>query len=147
MVSKGILFEENGILAMGHAGEREFGYRNFMELFSVFSSPPLVSVFYGQSEIGQVHELDVSAQEMRGLPCSPLRGEAGSSTISIGRVDGPMSSRLILPARSRWVGAAQPMHLQLCQASQRYLGALTQRSISRSAPMPSCKRLEQITPG
>jgi ATP-dependent Lhr-like helicase len=57
MVSKKILFEENGILAMGHAGEREFGYRNFMELFSVFNSPPLISVYYGQSEIGQVHEL------------------------------------------------------------------------------------------
>ena len=57
MVRKKILFEENGILAMGHAGEREFGYRNFVELFSVFNSPPLVSVYYGQSEIGQVHEL------------------------------------------------------------------------------------------
>ena len=62
MISNKILFEENGILAMGHAGEREFGYRNFMELFSVFSSPPLVSVYYGQSEIGQVHESDFSAQ-------------------------------------------------------------------------------------
>jgi ATP-dependent Lhr-like helicase len=57
MINSGILFEKDGILAMGQAGERQFGYRNFMDLFSVFSSPPLVSVFYGQSEIGQVHEL------------------------------------------------------------------------------------------
>jgi hypothetical protein len=39
MVDGGMLFEEEGVLALDGAGERDFGSRNFMERFSVFSSP------------------------------------------------------------------------------------------------------------
>jgi ATP-dependent helicase Lhr and Lhr-like helicase len=121
MVSKKILFEENGILAMGHAGEREFGYRNFMELFSVFNSPPLVSVYYGQSEIGQVHELTFQLKDE-----GPTVLTLGGRGWIVNHIDWPRRRAYVEPTdlagRSRWVGAAQPMHLQLCQAIADVLG-------------------------
>jgi ATP-dependent Lhr-like helicase len=121
MVDRGILFEEEGILAMGQGGEREFGYRNFMELFSVFSSPPLVSVFYGQSEIGQVHELTFQVRDA----APTVLTLAGRGWV-VNHIDWPRRRAYVEPTdlagRSRWVGIAQPMHLMLCQAVAEVLG-------------------------
>jgi ATP-dependent helicase Lhr and Lhr-like helicase len=115
MVNSGILFEEDGILAMGLAGEQQFGYRNFMELFSVFSSPPLVSVFYGHSEIGQVHELTFQVSD----EAPTVLTLAGRGWI-VNHIDWPRRRAYVEPTdltgRSRWVGTAQPMHMMLCQA-------------------------------
>jgi ATP-dependent Lhr-like helicase len=121
MVNGGILFEEEGILAIGYAGEREFGYRNFMELFSVFSSPPLVSVFYGQSEIGQVHEITFQVSDEAPIVLTL----AGRGWI-VNHIDGPRRRAYVEPTdlagRSRWVGTAQPMNIMLCQAVAEVLG-------------------------
>jgi ATP-dependent Lhr-like helicase len=121
MITHEILFEENGILAMGHAGEREFGYRNFMELFSVLSSSPLVSVYYGQSEIGQVHELTFQLKD-EGPEVLTLAGRGWM----VNHIDWPRRQAYVEPTdltgRSRWVGATQPMHLELCQAIAAVLG-------------------------
>jgi ATP-dependent Lhr-like helicase len=121
MVDRGILFEEEGILAMGHAGEREFGYRNFMKLFSVFSSPPLVSVFYGQSEIGQIHEFTFQVRD-----AAPTVLTLAGRGWAVNHIDWPRRRAYVEPTdlagRSRWVGIAQPMHLMLCQAAAEVLG-------------------------
>jgi ATP-dependent helicase Lhr and Lhr-like helicase len=121
MVGRGILFEEEGILAMGQAGEREFGYRNFMELFSVFSSPPLVGVFYGQSEIGQVHELTFQVRD-----AAPAVLTLAGQGWLVNHIDWPRRRAYVEPTdlagRSRWVGTAQPIHLMLCQAVAEVLG-------------------------
>lgn len=45
MIHTGILHSDSGILGVGSKGERSFGQKNFMELFSVFTSPPMVKVF------------------------------------------------------------------------------------------------------
>jgi ATP-dependent helicase Lhr and Lhr-like helicase len=121
MVYQGILFEEDGILAMGQAGEREFGYRNFMELFSVFNSPPLVGVFYGQSDIGQVHELTFQVRD-----AAPAVLTLAGRGWLVNHIDWPRRQAYVEPTdlagRSRWVGTAQPMHLMLCQAVAKVLG-------------------------
>jgi len=121
MVDRGTVFEENGILAMGHAGEREFSYRNFMELFSVFTSPPLVSVYYGQSEIGQVHELTFQLKD-EGPTVLTLAGRGWV----VNHIDWPRRRAYVeatdLAGRTRWVGASQPVHLELCQAVAEVLG-------------------------
>ena len=43
-------------LWFGPEGEEQFGYRNFLELYSVFTSPPLFTVLHGRTELGLVHE-------------------------------------------------------------------------------------------
>ena len=42
---------------MGHTAEKAFGKRNYMELFSVFDTPPLFTVYHGRTELGAVHQL------------------------------------------------------------------------------------------
>ncbi len=54
MLEQTILWEDAGILSMGEAGEREYGWRNYMEVMSVFLTPPLFQVCYGRRELGLV---------------------------------------------------------------------------------------------
>jgi ATP-dependent Lhr-like helicase len=55
-VRTGTLFEDAGILSFGPEGEAEYGRKNFLEILSVFTSPPLFKVISGQKELGNVHE-------------------------------------------------------------------------------------------
>lgn len=54
MLDTGILFSDAGVMGLGAAGEKNFGYRNFMELFSVFVSTPMYTVMHGKQVIGEV---------------------------------------------------------------------------------------------
>ena len=45
-----------GLLGIGATGEATFGRRNFMELLSVFLSPPLFTVTHGREQVGFVDE-------------------------------------------------------------------------------------------
>jgi ATP-dependent Lhr-like helicase len=56
MLDKKILWDDEGILWLGREGEETFGRRNFLELFSVFMSPPLFSVLHGRQDLGYVDE-------------------------------------------------------------------------------------------
>ena len=56
MIAKGLLWSDDGILAFAPEGEAAFGRRNFMDILSVFTSPPLFKVMSGQKELGNVHE-------------------------------------------------------------------------------------------
>lgn len=57
MLQRDLLWDEAGILGIGRRGEAEFGRRNFLELMSVFLSPPLFTVLHGRQELGFVDEL------------------------------------------------------------------------------------------
>ena len=54
LLARGIIFEDSGRLMMGAEGETKYGRRHFMELLSVFSSPPLFTVWHGMKELGQI---------------------------------------------------------------------------------------------
>jgi ATP-dependent Lhr-like helicase len=58
----GTLFEDAGIISFGPEGEAEYGRKNFLEILSVFTSPPLFRVISGQKELGNVHESRLSTQ-------------------------------------------------------------------------------------
>ena len=57
MIDREILWSDQGILSFGQKGEEAYGRKNFLELFSVFLSPPLFSVLHGRQELGFVDEL------------------------------------------------------------------------------------------
>lgn len=54
MVSKEILVDQDGVLALGPVGEKTYGKRNFLELYAVFSTPRDIVVAWGQQQIGMV---------------------------------------------------------------------------------------------
>ncbi len=56
MVAQDILFDDSGLLWFGKKGETKYGRKNFLEIMSVFVSPPVVSVLHGRQELGYVDE-------------------------------------------------------------------------------------------
>lgn len=133
MVTIGILHSDQGILSIGASGERQFGQKNFMELFSVFVSPPLVTVLHGKQELGEVHQSTFMVKE--GGPCVLTLGGRSWQTKYI---DWPRRKAYVEPTelrgKSQWLSSGQPLHFDLCQAVPRALAredcpvTLTQRA-------------------
>jgi len=121
-----ILAEDQGVMGFGAAGEKTFGYRNFMELCSVFTSPPLVAVMHGQEQVGSVHEssfLGNSADE----PCILL---LGGRSWTVTQIDWVRKVAQVVPVeapgRSRWLGSGPPLSQAMCQAIQHVLATRQQ---------------------
>jgi ATP-dependent Lhr-like helicase len=143
MVGRGLLFEEAGILSIGAEGERSFGYRNFIELFSVFNSPPLFTVLHGRAELGRVHE--VSFHTPGGdAPILLLAGQSWAVT----HIDWRRRIAYVEPGadggRSRWLGEGQALHFRLCRAIHAVLaGSDVRAELSRRA----VERLNRLRAG
>ena len=115
MLSEGILFEDSGLLMMGDDGESKFGRRNFMDLMSVFTSPPMFTILHGRKEIGQVHQHSFTTTG-QGPAILALAGQ----NWRVSHIDWNKRLAYVEPSKdkgkSRWIGGGQPMHFELCQA-------------------------------
>jgi ATP-dependent Lhr-like helicase len=115
MIGRGLLFDDAGILSIGPEGERSFGYRNFMEIFSVFTTPPLFTILYGGTELGQVHEASFLTRRTD-EPVLLLAGRNWQVT----HVDWLRRLAYVepteVPGRSRWLGGSGALHFDLCRA-------------------------------
>jgi ATP-dependent helicase Lhr and Lhr-like helicase len=120
MLNAGILFEDGGILAIGTEGEALYGRRHFLEVFSVFSTPPLFTVLHGNTELGQVHELTFLHPRE-----GPVHIALGGRAWKVTYVDWPRKRAYVEPGdaagRSRWLGSGQGMRFALAQAIKRTL--------------------------
>jgi ATP-dependent Lhr-like helicase len=115
MLAEGLLFEEEGLLWFGRKGEEEFGRKNFLELFSVFTSPPLFTVRHGRKELGFVDQTTfLSRQE--GPRVLLLGGRAWRvSNLDWGRRIAHVEAT-DETGRSSWRGVGPTLGLALCQA-------------------------------
>lgn len=115
-----ILHADQGLFGIGQSGERQFGAKHFMELFSVFVSPPAIKIFHGRQEIGEVHQSTFIVKE-QGPAVLTLAGRAWATKY----LDWPGRKAYVepteRPGRSRWLSAGQPLHFALCQAVARVL--------------------------
>ncbi len=122
MIETEILSNQEGILWLGEEGEATFGRRNFLELFSVFTSPPLFSVRYGQTELGWVHELSFLSHDAD-LPVLLLGGRSWQVT----HLEWNKRLAWVQPVeergRSRWLGNGPRLSFALCQAIRRVLAS------------------------
>lgn len=120
MIEIQILHSDQGLLSIGKSGERQFGKRNFMELFSVFLSPPLVKVFHGRQEIGEVHQSTFILKED-----TPSVLTLGGRSWMTKYIDWPRRKAYVEPTKlrgkSQWLSSGQPLHFDLCQAVARVL--------------------------
>jgi len=115
-----ILWSDNGILSLGPEGEAEYGRKNFLELLSVFTSPPLFRVLSGQKELGHVHE-STFFKRQDGPVILVLAGRSWKTNHldwkrRIAHVE-PTDER----GRSRWLGEGQFLSFRICQAIRRIL--------------------------
>ena len=120
MVSRQILVQDGGILGIGPEGERLYGGKNFMELLSVFDSPPVFTVFSGTRSLGNVHPLS-----FRRSDGEPAVLSLGGRAWQVTDVDFKHKTAHVVPSeyigRSRWLGESQPLSYQMCQAVRRIL--------------------------
>jgi ATP-dependent Lhr-like helicase len=118
MRETGVIVSDGGILGIGPRGEAEVGRRNFIELVSAFTTPLLLTVRHGATELGQVDPTSLSTPQ--GQPCTlSLAGRSWHVTAT----DWPR--RLVWvepsgePGRSRWSGTSRALHHNLCRAIER----------------------------
>ncbi len=115
MISSGILWSDNGILGFAPEGESTFGRRNFMDILSVFTSPPLFKVLSGQKELGNVHESTFYRKE-EGPTILVLAGRSWKTK----HLDWKRRIAYVEPTdekgRSRWLGEGQMLSHVLCQS-------------------------------
>jgi ATP-dependent Lhr-like helicase len=113
LVRSGFLFDDGtGILGMGPDGEKAFGRRHFMELLSVFTSPPMFSVRSGRNEVGLVPDEALTARS-KGTEGQPHVLVLAARSWAVKHVD--WTRRVVQveptegPGVARWSGSPQPM--------------------------------------
>jgi ATP-dependent Lhr-like helicase len=128
MLEHEILFTDGGILSFGPKGEEIFGRRNFLELFSVFLSPPLFTILHGRQELGFVDELTFLGKKEG--PRVLLLGGRGWL---VKHVDWQRKIAHVEPTdlkgQSRWKGEGPGLGFALCQAVKRVLSTSETREM------------------
>lgn len=120
MLTGGILSQSGGRLALGEAGEKRYGFRNFSDLYAVFSTPKTLKVLFGVQEIGSI-DVDFAQQEKLEnlsfvLGAKAWRAVAIEFEEGIVRVE-PMANAKL----ARWQGRPGLLGGDLCQAIRRIL--------------------------
>jgi ATP-dependent Lhr-like helicase len=140
MLAAGILFEDQALLWLGQQGEREYGRRHFMELFTAFVSEPLVAVRHGEIHVGHVHPTTFSR-----WPDADVVLVLGGRSWRVTHVDWRERVAYVVATddhgRSRWAGTGQPIRYELCQGMRDVLlGCELDATVSKRA----AERLEDL---
>ncbi len=116
LIDQEILFHDGVLLSMGEEGENRFGRRHFMELVSVFTSPPLFEVLHGSKSIGMVDWLTVAVEEGRERRPLILSGKAWD----IQEIDFAARRLFVSPStekgRARWQGQGRGLSFEMARA-------------------------------
>jgi ATP-dependent Lhr-like helicase len=127
MTEQTILWEDAGILGMGEAGEREYGWRNYMEVMSVFLTPPLFQVRHGRRELGLVDNSSFIPKSQG----SPVILSLGGRSWLLRNVDWQHGIAYVEPAadagRSRWRSSGVGLGFTMCRRIRDMLAADMQR--------------------
>lgn len=120
MLSHEILVQDGSILGLGAKGEHLYGGKNFMDLLSVFDTPPLFTVYAGLKDIGAVHPIS-----FRRPDGEPAVLSLGGRPWQVTDVDFARKTAQVIPSehpgRSHWLGESQPLSYEMCQAIRRIL--------------------------
>jgi ATP-dependent Lhr-like helicase len=115
MLDSQILWSDGGILAFAPEGESKYGRKNFMDLLSVFTSPPLFQVTWGRKELGHVHESTFFKPD-GGPSVLLLAGRCWKTN----HLDWRRRIAHVEPTeqigRSRWLGEGRFLGYRVCQA-------------------------------
>jgi ATP-dependent helicase Lhr and Lhr-like helicase len=121
MIAQLILWDDEGILSFAPVGESTFGRQNFMDLLSVFTSPPLFRVMSGQRELGFVHESTFYKKDDGGPTILSLAGRSWKTS----NLDWKRKIAHVEPTdqkgKSRWLGEGQMLSHAVCQSIRRVL--------------------------
>lgn len=115
LVATGMLLDDGGMLSIGPEGERSYGFRHFMELTSVFTSPPTFVVRHGANELGHLDPTALLTND-RSYATVLLAGRSWKIT----SIDWDRKFAWVEPSeaigRSRWFGAGRALSAELCDS-------------------------------
>ena len=118
MLSTDILTEDAGIIGLGNRGEREFGRRHFNDLVAAFSSPLLLAVHHGATDLGSVHPVNLTRHSREAPPILLLGGRSWK----VVDIDWPKRRVSVVPVESggkaRWFGMARMLPFSVCRAEE-----------------------------
>jgi ATP-dependent Lhr-like helicase len=120
MLEEEVVFSDQGVVSMGRAGDDEFGRRNFIDLVSVFCTPPLFTVRHGRQDVGYVDQLTF-AQKQEPPWYILLAGRSWQVNHVDWRRKVAFVEAVKASGRSRWFGLGPYMGFELCQAYKRIL--------------------------
>lgn len=122
MLSEGILARDGGRLALGPRGEQLYGWRNFLELYSVFTTSEEMTVLWGAEELGKLETNFVTQQDLAQLTF--ILGARTWRAISVDLEHGVIHVEPVGDARdAQWQGQPALMHRELCEAIRELLTA------------------------
>lgn len=138
---QGRLLETDGIrYFMGEEGQASYGRRHFLELLSVFTSPPVLTVTDGRSDLGMVDQGLFQSGQVEGK----LISMAGRGW-RVQRVDWTERRVFVAPSESPgktvWLGASQGLSMILCRNIR---ATLTSSEVSPLWSERSKQRLEEL---
>ena len=115
MLAEEILFASDARISLGPAGERRYGGRNFLDLYAVFSTPPVLRVQHGAREVGTVDAWFLMVDDRK-----PQTFVLGGRPWEVLRVDWGRGTCQVRPAERgawpRWLGRPVLLSRPLCQA-------------------------------
>lgn len=117
MIEAGVLYENEGVIGFGLRGEKEFGRRHFNDILAAFSSPMLLIVHYGATELGTIQpaSLGMSGGEN---PVLLLGGKSWKVT----NIDWPRRRVDVIPVqsggKSRWLGGGRNLTAKVSHAAE-----------------------------
>lgn len=115
MIAEDILIDVDGRYTLGEKGEKRYGFRNFSELYAVFSTPRSMTVMHGHVEVGSI---DASFAQQEDL--AKLTFSLGARAWRAIAIDWESSIVRVEPSQdahaARWFGRATLLSSALCGA-------------------------------
>jgi ATP-dependent Lhr-like helicase len=137
MLATGVLVEDGGVLALGREGEAKFGRRHFQELVAAFTTPLLLTVRYGGTDLGSIDPLSLDSHRAS-VPVILLGGRSWR----VLDVDWPRRTVSVEPAaevgRSRWFGSSRALHADLARSVERVM-ATGETGVTLSSRAGACR--------
>ncbi|TVR40445.1 MAG: DEAD/DEAH box helicase [Planctomycetota bacterium] len=121
MAEQGLIAANDGLLWFAERGEQTFGKKNFLELLSVFTSAPLLTVLHGRHQIASLDQLTFWLDNDRAIKDGrpTILTLAGRHWV-VTDVNYRQRTVAVIPSqdrgRARWMGSAADISHPLAQA-------------------------------
>jgi ATP-dependent Lhr-like helicase len=125
MMKEEILHQDGARLSLGKRGEKLYGFRNFTELYSVFSAPKSMTVLWGAKEIGSIDTFFVEQADNKELIFTLAARAWRTKEIDWKR--GLLHVEPVADARlANWQGTPSLLGRDLCEAMRELLSPATE---------------------
>jgi len=115
MIDSGLVHYDGALVAIGDEAEKRFGFRHFLELVSVFTSPPVFEVFFGAASIGTLDWLALAQNKQTEAHPVILAGKSWD----IQTVDWKARRIYVVPSevkgKVRWEGARRGLTFEIAR--------------------------------